>query len=70
LIVKLTPTRGEAPWLWTVRARRNGTWASEVLPGWLRSHQLLGDSVDSVYVTAVSRTGIESPLVGAATKRK
>jgi len=69
LIVKLAPTSGEGPWLWTVRARRNGTWTSEVLPGWLRSHQLLGDSVDSVYVTAVSRTGIESPLVGA-TKRK
>lgn len=70
LIVKLTPKTGETPWLWTVRANPNGTWTSEVLPGWLRSHQLLGANIDSVYVTAVSRTGIESPLVGAATTRK
>ena len=70
LVLELRPKTGERPWLWTVRARRQGIWSTEVLPGWLRSHQLLGDRADSVYVTAVSRTGIESSPAGAAPGHK
>jgi uncharacterized lipoprotein YddW (UPF0748 family) len=68
LIVLLKPKPGETPWLWTVRTLRDGGWRYEVLPGWLRSHQLFGD-VDSVSVTAVSRTGVESARAGARPKR-
>ena len=63
--VSLIPAKGEHPWLWTVRSLANGTWTSEVLPGWLRSHRLSAAS-DRVIVTAVSRTGIESDSVVAA----
>jgi uncharacterized lipoprotein YddW (UPF0748 family) len=60
----LAPRIGESVWLWTVRTLSDGTWATEVLPGWLRVHRLPGADVERVVVTAVSRTGIEStPLV-------
>jgi len=61
----LTPAKGEKPWLWTVRTNVSGSWKSQVLPGWLRTHQLLEGLVDSVLVTAVSRTGIESAAATA-----
>jgi hypothetical protein len=64
-IVRFAPAKGEIVWLWTVRSSRNGTWTDEILPGWLRSHQLAGAIPDSVRVTAVSRTGVESPAAGA-----
>jgi len=63
--LKLTPAKGEKPWLWTVRTNVSGSWKSQVLPGWLRTHQLLEGLVDSVLVTAVSRTGIESAAATA-----
>jgi hypothetical protein len=56
--------------LWTVRSRRDGAWTGEVLPGWLRSHRLADASGDSLYVTAVSRTGVESAVAVASRKRK
>ena len=48
---------------WRVRTEINGTWLTEVLPGWQRSHRLAANDVPRVFVTAVSRTGIESPTV-------
>ncbi|HXT15242.1 MAG TPA: family 10 glycosylhydrolase [Gemmatimonadaceae bacterium] len=63
-IVKLVPAAKSLVWLWTVRSRANGVWTSEVLPGWLRSHRL-PFAADSVVVTAVSRTGVESAVVTA-----
>jgi hypothetical protein len=64
-IVRFAPPKGEVVWLWTVRTSRGGTWTGEVLPGWVRSHQLPGGIPDSVRVTAVSRTGVESAAAGA-----
>ena len=65
-VLTLTPVKGTTPWLWTVRSLSNGTWTSEVLPGWLRSHRFAAAAVDRVYVTAVSRTGVESAAAFAA----
>jgi hypothetical protein len=64
-VLTLAPAKGATPWLWTVRTLANGTWISEVLPGWLRTHRLPAADADRVFVTAVSRTGIESPAVRA-----
>jgi uncharacterized lipoprotein YddW (UPF0748 family) len=69
-IVHFAPTKGEVVWLWAVRASRGGSWSAEVLPGWLRSHQFVGASPDSVAVAAISRTGIESPSAAAVWKPK
>ena len=57
------PAKGEKPWLWTVRTSSGGVWTTEILPGWLRTHRLPVGQVDRVYVTAVSRTGVESAQV-------
>jgi hypothetical protein len=65
LMVRLTPRQGEKPWLWTLRWQSGDTWSSDVLPGWLRLHRLAQGDIDRVYVTAVSRTGIESAAVAA-----
>ena len=62
-VLTMTPAKAETPWLWTVRTLSNGTWTSEVLPGWMRTHRLATSSVDEAIVTAVSRTGIESAEV-------
>ena len=64
-VITLTPVKGTTPWLWTVRTLANGTWTSEVLPGWLRTHRLPVATVDRVYVTTVSRTGVESAAAEA-----
>ena len=67
--LKLAPAKGGTVWLWTVRTRAGGEWTSEVLPGWLRTHRLPVDGADRVYVTAVSRTGIESAVATATPRR-
>jgi hypothetical protein len=64
-IVRFAPLKGEVVWLWTVRTSRDGAWTGEVLPGWVRSHQFSGALPDSVRVTAVSRTGVESAAAAA-----
>lgn len=64
--LKLTPAKGDKPWLWTVRTSVAGAWTTEVLPGWLRAHQLPEGPIDGVYVTSVSRTGVESAAASAA----
>ena len=58
-VVRFAPRKGDVVWLWTLRTSRDGVGTNEVLPGWLRSHQLIGPPPDSVIVSAVSRTGIE-----------
>jgi hypothetical protein len=58
--VRLTPGKGEAPWLWVVRTLRAGQWSTEILPNEIRSHRLEGD-VDRVMVNAVDRVGNLSP---------
>ena len=69
LLVKLAPARAERVWLWTVRSLGANGWTTEVLPGWLRSHRLADPASTRVVVTAVSRTGIESPPVMASAAR-
>ncbi len=61
LDVSLTPGKGVKVWWWTVRSDSAGTWETEVLPGWLRTHRLPRSAVSEVVVTAVSRSGVESP---------
>jgi uncharacterized lipoprotein YddW (UPF0748 family) len=65
-VIKLRPAPGEKVWLWAVRSETEGTWHAVVLPGWLRTHRLEDPTITRVVVTAVSRTGIESPPARAA----
>jgi uncharacterized lipoprotein YddW (UPF0748 family) len=67
--LKLAPAKGERPWLWTIRTSAGGAWTTEILPGWLRTHRLSADRIDRVYVTAVSRTGVESATATAIGRR-
>jgi uncharacterized lipoprotein YddW (UPF0748 family) len=60
MLVTLSPAKNERVWLWTVRALGPAGWTTEVLPGWLTSHQLPDPASTHVVVTAVSRTGVES----------
>jgi uncharacterized lipoprotein YddW (UPF0748 family) len=59
--LKLALVSGDRPWLWTVRSEADGAWTTEVLPGSIKVHRLTAARVDRAYVTAVSRTGVESP---------
>lgn len=54
-------------WLWAVRIRTGGAWATEVIPGWHSSVVIGGDAgaPDQVVVTAVDRAGNESAAVTA-----
>ena len=68
-VLTLTPAKGDDTCGSGPCARlSNGTWTSEVLPGWLRSHRSAAATVDRVYVTAVSRTGVESLAAEAGGK--
>lgn len=60
--VELEPGAEGGVWLWTVRTRGADRWTTEVLPGATRRHPL-DPSVSEVVVTAVGRTGLESPPV-------
>jgi hypothetical protein len=57
--VRLTPAKGEAPWLWVVRTLRGGQWTTEILPNEIRAHRLAGapGEVERVVVNAVDRVG-------------
>jgi uncharacterized lipoprotein YddW (UPF0748 family) len=68
--VHVTPAKGETVWLWAMRSLRGGIWTNEVLPGWLRSHQLIGGDADSVTAAAVSRTGVEGPAASVKGRPK
>jgi uncharacterized lipoprotein YddW (UPF0748 family) len=63
LLLRLTPASDQRVWLWTVRSLGAASWTSEVLPGWLKTHRLPDAGATRVVVTAVSRTGLESPDV-------
>ena len=63
LMLKLEPGKDSKVWLWTVRSLGTASWSNEVLPGWLRAHRLPDRASTRVVVTAVSRTGVESPEV-------
>lgn len=63
--LKLAPAKGEHVWLWVVQTEVAGAWKNEILPGRLHVHRLTPPRVDGVRVTAVSRTGVESPAVVA-----
>lgn len=58
------PAGAKEPWLWVLRLRTGPNWATEIVPGWQRSHSRVGGravtfgSVASV--TAVDRLGNES----------
>ncbi len=58
-LLRLWWSKGQRPWLWTVRARVGDSWTVDILPGTERVHLLPRDFTE-VYVTAVSRTGNES----------
>ncbi len=61
LLVRLTVAPDQRVWLWTVRSLGAASWTTEVLPGSLRQHRLTDPATKRVVVTAVSRTGVESP---------
>lgn len=58
--LSLTPAASGGVWLWTIATRVGGVWATEIIPGWHRSHVVDGGA-ELVTVTAVGRTGLESP---------
>jgi len=55
--VRLTPAKGEKPWLWLVRTLANGQWTTEILPNEVRSHRLVAGDIERVVVNAVDRVG-------------
>jgi hypothetical protein len=63
--VRLTPGKGEAPWLWVVRTLRGGQWTTEILPNEVRSHRLPGSGdIDRIVANAVDRVGnLSAPAV-------
>ena len=68
--VTLRPAEGSKPWLWVVQTRTDGVWSTEVLPGGERAHRLaVGGDPEAVYVSAVDRTGNESPPAVAQARR-
>lgn len=61
LVVELA-TDSTEPWLWVVRALREGRWETNIIPGWKQLVEYPGTTtVDAVVVTAVSRLGLEGP---------
>lgn len=68
-IVKLVPGGGVSVWLWTVRTLSGQQWTTEIIPGATRFHRLPVQSPARVVVTAVGRTGLESPIVDIPAQR-
>ncbi|HVF40740.1 MAG TPA: family 10 glycosylhydrolase [Gemmatimonadaceae bacterium] len=68
-VVNLTPRGEEKVWLWVLRYRRGTDWTTLILPGRQRSHMFAGGMntpiPDVVTVSAVDRTGNESPTTTA-----
>jgi hypothetical protein len=60
-VVSVTPATGSAVWQWVVREFDGERWATSILPGSERRHRLLASG--PIRVSAVSRTGMESPVV-------
>ncbi len=64
-VLRLAPEGEEEVFLWTVRARDGEGWTSRLVPGW-QHEAVLNGAPSQIVVTAVGRTGNESPaaLVG------
>lgn len=58
----LTPTEGPEPFLWVIRAQRNGVWTLQIEPNTGTTIRLPGPTPDLVVVSGVSRTGIEGEM--------
>ena len=63
----LQPQGAEATWLWVIRTRVGDQWTTDIVPGQQRRYDLPrlagGAYADAVSVSAVDRTGNESPPV-------
>ena len=63
--VTVAPTGATAVRLWVVRARFGSTWTTSIVPGTVREHSFAASDAsarpDLVVVTAIGRTGVESP---------
>lgn len=61
LLLRFAAAADDKVWLWTVRTLSPAGWTGIILPGWLKQHRLSDSKASKVVVTAVSRTGVESP---------
>ena len=67
-VVDLDSENETRPWLWTVRTRFANGWTSQIVPGWVTTHYVSFRNAplpEEVFVTAVDRTGNESPVARA-----
>ncbi len=73
IIVEVAPMRSDAAWLLAIWARHGEEWTFSVAPlaaGAVRiDARIAGTPVDALVVSAVSRTGLESPRVGARVRQ-
>ena len=71
-VVDFRPRGEDRVWLWVVRYRTGADWTTMILPGHQRSHMFAGGSASvmpqAVTVSAVDRTGNESPVATAASR--
>jgi hypothetical protein len=65
--LSLQPAGTEAVWLWVIRVHAGDSWATEIVPGLQRFYsfsRIIGPAeADAVSVSAVDRSGNESPAV-------
>jgi uncharacterized lipoprotein YddW (UPF0748 family) len=63
----LQPSGSEPSWLWVIRSRAGTEWTTDIIPGFHRAYgfpRTVGPtSIEAIVVTAVDRTGNESPPV-------
>jgi uncharacterized lipoprotein YddW (UPF0748 family) len=67
ITLSLRPQGAEPTWLWVIRARAGTEWTTDIAPGFTAAYvfplTIAPNPVDAVVVTAVDRTGNESPPV-------
>jgi uncharacterized lipoprotein YddW (UPF0748 family) len=61
-LLRITPTDGEQPWLWSIYIRNGGKWTFMTAPAAQRE-VVIPANADSVVITAVDRCGNESDRV-------
>ena len=70
IVIEVAPTRVPSAWLLAIWARYGDAWTFSVTPASASSAHLdarvSGNAIDALVVTAVSRTGLESPRVRVA----
>jgi uncharacterized lipoprotein YddW (UPF0748 family) len=72
-VVDLDSDTERRPWLWTVRTRFASGWTTQIVPGWVTTHYVSFRNAplpEEVFVTAVDRSGNESPVSRAKMKSK